>query len=76
MNYYVTQVLSGHRYFRKYLHEGEVIDNARHTVFDSENRSELTSTIGTITTANFVGERILRLTKKDLEAVEHVGVAA
>ena len=47
VNYYVTQMLSGHGYFRKYLHrmsktaspyclyeEEEVIDDAEHTVFE------------------------------------------
>ena len=47
MNYYVTQLLSGHGNFRKYLHrmgktaspyclyeEGEIIDDAEHTGFE------------------------------------------
>ena len=46
VNYYVTQLLSGHRYFSKYLHkmgktaspyclheEGEIIDDSEYTVF-------------------------------------------
>ena len=64
-------MLSGYRYFRKYLHsitktaspfclyeEGEVIDDAEHTVFKGARwqryRCELTSTIGTITEAYMV----------------------
>ena len=106
MNYYVSQMLSGHGYFRKYLHrlgktaspfclyeEGEVINDAKHTVFEcvgwQNYRSVLTATIGTMTATNIVGvmiassasvenyvERILKLKKSDLEAVEHVGVPA
>ena len=47
VNYYATQLLSGHGYFRKYLHrmgkyyypyylyeEGEIIDDAEHTFFE------------------------------------------
>ena len=72
--------------------EGEIIDIAEYTVFGCARwqsyRSELTSTIGTITAANIVGvmipsrenlasmvnyvERILLLKKGDLEATEHV----
>ena len=46
-NYYLTQLLSGHGYFKKYLYrmgktaspyclyeEGEIIDDAEHTVFE------------------------------------------
>lgn len=75
VNYYVTQMLSGHGYFRKYLHrmgktaspyclyeEGEVIDDAEHTVFECARwqsyRSVLTSIVGTITAANIVGVMI------------------
>ena len=48
VNYYVTQILSGHIYFRKYLHrmgkttfpyclyeESEVVDDTEHIVFES-----------------------------------------
>ena len=76
--------------------EEEIIDDAEHTVFECARwqtyRSELTSTIGTITAANIVGvmivsrenwasvaiyvERILRLKKRDFEAAKHVGVPA
>ena len=72
-----------------------VIDYAEHTVFEcalgQSFRSVLTSTTGTITTANIVGvmiasrdnwasvanyvERILRLKNRDLEAVELVGTS-
>ena len=47
VNYYITQLLSGHQYFKKYLHrmgktaslyylyeEEEIIDDAKHTVFE------------------------------------------
>ena len=71
VNYYVTQMLSDHGYFRNYLHrlvkaassyclyeEGEVIDNAMHTVFEYAHwqsyRSVLMSIIGMITVANIV----------------------
>ena len=76
--------------------EGEIIDYAEHTVFECARwqgyRSELTSTIGTITAANIVGvmiasrenfasvanyvDGIVRLKKKDLEAAEQVVVPA
>ena len=66
------QLLSGHGYFKKYLHrigktaspyclyeEGEIIDDAEHTVFECARwqtyRSELTSTIRTIADANIIG---------------------
>ena len=75
---------------------GEIIDDAEHIVFECARwqsyRPELTSTIGTNSTANIVGvmirtsenwtavanylERIPRLNKRDLEAAEHVGVLA
>ena len=86
-NYYVTQLLSGHGYFRKYLHkmvktafpyclyeEGEIIDDAEYTV-------GVTNIVGVMipsrenwtSVANYV-ERILMLKKRDLEAAEHVGM--
>ena len=67
--------------------EGKIINDAEHAVFECARwqsyRSELTSTIGTITAsrengvsvANYV-ERILRLKRRDLEAAEQVDVPA
>ena len=68
--------------------EGEMIYDAEHTGRWQSYRSELTTSIGTITAANIVDvmiasrenwssvanyvERILRLKKKDLEAAEQV----
>ena len=76
--------------------EGQIADDAEHTVFECASRqsyrSELTSTIGTITAANIVDimiasrenwasvanyvKRIPRLKKTDLEAAEQVDVPA
>ena len=71
-NYYITQLLLDHGYFRKNLHrigktyflseEGEVIDDPEHTIFECARwqsyRSVLTSIIGTIMAANLVGVMI------------------
>lgn len=69
-NYYLTQMLSGHGYFQKYLHkmgktgsptciyEDKCIDDAEHTFFDCERWKEerliLQQNTGTVTLANIV----------------------
>ena len=82
VNYYSTQMLSDHGYFRKYLHkigksasiyclykEGEVIGDAEHTVFECARLQGCRSVLMSII-------RILRLKKRDLMAAEYVGVPA
>ena len=75
VTYFVTQLLSSHGYFRKYLHrigktaspyciyeEGEIIEETEHIVFEcalwQSYRSQLASTIGTITAVNIVADMI------------------
>ena len=68
MVHYITQMLSGHEYLKKYLHrvgrtaspfclyeEGEIIDDTEHTVFEYARWQELTSAYGTIMAANIFG---------------------
>ena len=61
--------------------EGEIIDDAEHTVFEGacwqSYRFELPSTIGTITAVNIAGDMIASrenwLKKRDLETAEQIG---
>ena len=69
-NYYLTQMLSGHGYFQKYLHkmgktgspiciyDDKCIDDAEHTFFECERWKEerliLQQNVGAVTVANIV----------------------
>lgn len=85
VNFYLSQFLTGHGYFRDYLyrmgrvqsphckHCGNQLDTAEHTFFQCTNRKEklykLEETTGSLTPENIV-DRMLR-NEKSWNAISH-----
>ena len=85
VNYYVTQILSGHEYFRKYLHrmgktafpyclyeEGKVIEDAEHTAFKCA-RWESYPSVLTAINVTIMAANIVGVMIKNREKLDHSG---